>query len=647
MKNNEYSFEDFFGAGTGNETQESYKISTEGFDGYNDELSKDLQESIEQMNFLDAYSTVDKMNSDQKIRMLKKIQNNYNSKTISRENLGYSIESYTNQYIRSQEGVISKFCGFIKSLFKIILNIIRSISIFITQFISKISKNNKNSLESLNISNSELNDVIIDFSDPGCSWSIVCKLLNNMSEKFHKISQDGINYANRLLLVSKNINVNYSTQDIKFIIDFGSNCIIEMIALLKVDKKELDQIISLKNNININNPGDINKYIKIMEEKVNQLVPTRKDYIFKRLNLKTIKISDLLNNKSDITKINIDNLQDFNRKCSNSMHVHYLNYSQMNKITDKISDNLTLNQNALNNLILSDKLYMLKFYLSLQAKLYNIYELVLMTFAKSCSSIIKLQTKKNNSLESYDQSQEGLGSTIVLTYCLAESLNLILGNSPLITKPFKKIIDKFKEKNNAKQQNTHNTEYQERVRKEQEAYEVIKSNPEIQKLGSEAKKLLEFSNKFGKEFVKSFKPELSKIDSKHYIDVYDMEDDSDQYAEISEILLNRCAEVAKAIENKSKIDITINFSTFMVDGLKQYTLDYETNNDEDNEKFNKIYYETIENTCKKMKLSIYNPEKDDISKLKYNTPYFNLEWEGDHHGTIQEIFEVIRLDFSK
>ena len=78
MKNNEFSFEDFFAAGTGNEPkQDSFVISTEGFDGYTDDLTASAEQAMEELDFLDSYEAVSRMNAETKIRMLQKIKNNY------------------------------------------------------------------------------------------------------------------------------------------------------------------------------------------------------------------------------------------------------------------------------------------------------------------------------------------------------------------------------------------------------------------------------------------------------------------------------------------------------------------------------------------------------------------------------------------
>ena len=107
MKNNEFSFEDFFAAGTGNETaQDSFVISTEGYDGYADDLTASAEQAMEELDFLDSYEAVSRMNAETKIRMLQKIKNNYNSKTIGRENLGYSIESLCIEQIQSLEDAV-------------------------------------------------------------------------------------------------------------------------------------------------------------------------------------------------------------------------------------------------------------------------------------------------------------------------------------------------------------------------------------------------------------------------------------------------------------------------------------------------------------------------------------------------------------
>ena len=155
MKNNEFSFEDFFAAGTGNEPkQDSFVISTEGFDGYTDDLTASAEQAMEELDFLDSYEAVSRMNAETKIRMLQKIKNNYNSKTIGRENLGYSIESLCIEQIQSLEDAVEapkegeaaaeapketseKKKGFFKTVFGAIAKFFQTIWKAITTAISK------------------------------------------------------------------------------------------------------------------------------------------------------------------------------------------------------------------------------------------------------------------------------------------------------------------------------------------------------------------------------------------------------------------------------------------------------------------------------------------------------------------------------
>lgn len=103
----EMSFEDFFAAGTGAEPTEKFVISSEGFDGYSDNVMAEAEQALENLNFLDSFEAVSKMNAESKIRMLQKIKNNYNSKTIGRESLGMSIESLCAGQIQSLEDAMA------------------------------------------------------------------------------------------------------------------------------------------------------------------------------------------------------------------------------------------------------------------------------------------------------------------------------------------------------------------------------------------------------------------------------------------------------------------------------------------------------------------------------------------------------------
>ena len=105
--NEELSFEDFFAAGTGAAPKkENFVISSEGFDGYSDDILANAEQALENLDYLMSFEKVSHMNAETKIRMLKKIKNNYNAKTIGRENLGYSIESVCDSQIQSLEDAV-------------------------------------------------------------------------------------------------------------------------------------------------------------------------------------------------------------------------------------------------------------------------------------------------------------------------------------------------------------------------------------------------------------------------------------------------------------------------------------------------------------------------------------------------------------
>ena len=104
----ELSFEDFFAAGTGAAPKkENFVISSEGFDGYSDVILANAEQALENLDYLMSFEAVSRMNAETKIRMLKKIKNNYNAKTIGRENLGYSIESVCDSQIQSLEDAVA------------------------------------------------------------------------------------------------------------------------------------------------------------------------------------------------------------------------------------------------------------------------------------------------------------------------------------------------------------------------------------------------------------------------------------------------------------------------------------------------------------------------------------------------------------
>lgn len=105
----EYSVEDLISMGTGLMTQKKEtSTSIEGYDGYEDEIYAAVSRSEETLKFLDTFDMLQTKLSSEKLRMLKKINANYNGKTIGNVNAANSIESYVNGQIYSLEEAAEK-----------------------------------------------------------------------------------------------------------------------------------------------------------------------------------------------------------------------------------------------------------------------------------------------------------------------------------------------------------------------------------------------------------------------------------------------------------------------------------------------------------------------------------------------------------
>ena len=251
------------------------------------------------------------------------------------------------------------------------------------------------------------------------------------------------------------------------------------------------------------------------------------------------------------------------------------------------------------------------------------------------------QSQEGNLLEKI---QIGFGAIMMAWCLLAYVIMPIYRKTPL----YKYLLKRKKEKEE-KLSEQRLKEYEKERKAEENAFEQIKNHPELKRLQSEITRTLNLANKFGKTVVPILKSEISKIDPKHYIDVYDCEDDSDQYNELSTHLWNKCVNIAKAIQNKEKVEILIEQYSFGLNGLKQYKLD-ESYDDSDNAKFDKIFNKVVEDVCNKMNIPIteYEQWKGGIKpKLEPNKIYYEKAWEGDHHGTTQSLINMVVLDFSK
>ena len=240
--------------------------------------------------------------------------------------------------------------------------------------------------------------------------------------------------------------------------------------------------------------------------------------------------------------------------------------------------------------------------------------------------------------------QIGFGAIMMAWILLAYVIMPIYRKTPLY-----KYLLKRKEAKEEELSKRRQKEYEEERKAEENAFEQIKNHPELKRLQSEITRTLNLANKFGKTVVPILKREINKIDPKHYIDVYDCEDDSDQYNELSTYLWNKCVDIAKAIHNKEKVEFLVDQFAFSLDGLKQYTFD-ESYDDSDNTKFNEIFDKVVEDVCNKMNIPMTEYEQwegGNKPKLEPNKIYYEKTWGGDHHGTTQSLINMVVLDFSK
>lgn len=95
------------------------------YDGYEDGISIDLQNSIESLQFIDSYNKIESALADTKLRMCKKLSIEYGFKSGIKTINARSIE---NLCIKSTEGVITSF---VNSVFNIVTTVIKAIINFI------------------------------------------------------------------------------------------------------------------------------------------------------------------------------------------------------------------------------------------------------------------------------------------------------------------------------------------------------------------------------------------------------------------------------------------------------------------------------------------------------------------------------------
>lgn len=101
---NEFSVEDLISIGTGlvNNKKET-STSIEGYDGYEDGIFAEVTRSEETLKFLDTMELMERKSASDKMKMLKKISNSYNKRTIGNAVAANSIESFINTQVYSLE----------------------------------------------------------------------------------------------------------------------------------------------------------------------------------------------------------------------------------------------------------------------------------------------------------------------------------------------------------------------------------------------------------------------------------------------------------------------------------------------------------------------------------------------------------------
>lgn len=153
----EFSAEDFINGGMGIKPNTSYTVkSSEGYDGFADNLSMEMYRADQELQALEAFETLSNFNASQKIKMVKRIANNYVG-NIQNSVASNSIESVCLAQIKSLEDAAGapagdakteekpatdtkkKKLGFMKTVFSTIGGFFKSIWTWITTAIKKFS----------------------------------------------------------------------------------------------------------------------------------------------------------------------------------------------------------------------------------------------------------------------------------------------------------------------------------------------------------------------------------------------------------------------------------------------------------------------------------------------------------------------------
>lgn len=151
----EFSAEDFINGGMGVKSTTSYTVkSSEGYDGFADNLSMEMYRAEQELQSLEAFEKLSDVNASQKIKMVKRIANNYVG-GIQNSVASNSIESVCLAQIKSLEDAAAaptedtkteekpatdgqkKKLGFMKTVFGAIAKFFKSIWSWIVTAIKK------------------------------------------------------------------------------------------------------------------------------------------------------------------------------------------------------------------------------------------------------------------------------------------------------------------------------------------------------------------------------------------------------------------------------------------------------------------------------------------------------------------------------
>lgn len=180
-------------------------------DGYDDGITQDITSSLESLETVILYDRIKKSNNEQKIRMIKRLNNVY-TKSIYNKQIVNSIEEYTSRYDRSIEDAnpskLKQFLGFLKKIIKIIWNAIRnfinSITSIITKKVKYYTANGKYSWDKSRNSlyiDKLLNEKLI----VGIVNSKICIAKPNLS-KLEKMRSECLKYIDEYNVIQKQIS---------------------------------------------------------------------------------------------------------------------------------------------------------------------------------------------------------------------------------------------------------------------------------------------------------------------------------------------------------------------------------------------------------------------------------------------------------